>query len=95
MVSSDGTWGALTKSGYRISGMARLDRSQRPVLNNTDQKMRRICCGLTNLCDLYTEIRPPNDCSGYVPPRWSELYLAAVHPQFWRLNNVALTNHQK
>ena len=70
------TWGALVKSGYRVSGMAKLQENPwgRSV-SQADLDMKRYCCGLADLCDLYLKRRPPNDCSGYQPPVWSELEL--------------------
>ncbi|CAI8034372.1 Mucin-like protein (Fragment) [Geodia barretti] len=68
-----GTWGALIKSGYRASGMTEMvtTRFGRRTISERDVEMRRFCCGLAGLCDLFLQRRPPNDCIGYVPPVWT------------------------
>ena len=48
-------------------------RFGRRTISERDVEMRRFCCGLAGLCDLFLQRRPPNDCIGYVPPVWSEL----------------------
>ena len=72
-VYSDGTWGALVKTGYRVSGMSLMvEETRGRSVSERDDEMKRYCCGLAGLCDLYLQRRPPNDCSGYQPPVWGE-----------------------
>ena len=47
-------------------------RFGRRTISDRDLEMRRFCCGLAGLCDLFLKRRPPNDCSGYQPPVWSK-----------------------
>ena len=70
-----GTWGALVKSGYRASGMAKMvsARFGRRTISQGDLDMRRFCCGLAGHCDDFLTRRPPNDCTDYVAPIRREL----------------------
>ena len=77
LFSSD-TFGALLTASAGIRGSSML--LHHPTANATaylerDMTFRKACCGATNLCDLFFERRPSNDCRGYEPPFWGELYL--------------------
>ena len=65
------TWGSLVTTGIRTSSLLlyhpRLYPSQ---YRRFDKQFRETCCGVANLCGLYQERRPPNNCTGYNPPAW-------------------------
>ena len=35
-----------------------------------DNKFQRTCCGDADLCEVYTKLRPSDNCASYRPPRW-------------------------
>ena len=38
-----------------------------------DVEFKEACCGVANLCELFYERRPPNNCKGYEPPVRSKM----------------------
>lgn len=80
LVSSD-TFGALLSSSAGVRGSSML--LHHPTTNATsylegDLAFRKACCGAANLCDLFFQRRPSNDCRGYEPPFWGESYICIV-----------------
>lgn len=70
-------WGALLTTQMSTEESSSLLRYhpqfQRDLYEIYDKEFRQACCGIAQLCDLFLERRPPDDCSAYVPPAWSML----------------------
>ena len=68
------TFGALIGAD-RLSGssMLRYHPHRYPSSYKThDEDFHDLCCGAAGQCQLFYSRRPPDDCSRYRPPRWSE-----------------------
>ena len=73
--SNSVTWGSLVSTGLRTSSLLLYHPRLYPSLyRRFDKQFRETCCGVANLCGLYLERRPPNNCSGYNPPAWCKFW---------------------
>lgn len=75
-------FGALLDSSYGYSGSSLL--TYHPIWNPTeyienDYLFRENCCFDSNICQVYTRLRPADSCSTYRAPRRGILYLKTLH----------------
>ena len=69
---------------------------QRANYEASDVALRTACCENSDLCDLYYERRPSDDCTGYIPIRFGEYnYLCVRQSAYYIFVKVDLKIYVK
>ena len=85
-----GVFGALVKSGAEQGTMLLYHPRRFPDLNQKyDLDFKDSCCGVADLCSLYKERRPSDDCSTYNQPAWCKSCLFMRSVNYFDSSSVA------